>query len=174
MMKRRFLISCALLALIGVAECPAVAEDPQVDAVRQQVTKKLGDKEDGTFILVFQNARAATIPANTKLPRGARRLPNNQWVEVLYQVEMVEGREAAVDLVMQFFTYTQQHAQGASFDWGIVARVEDATQAAQTLQAAQKKYALASVTYRPRTLDGLRFFNQPKARFFQEPFNNNQ
>ena len=130
----------------------------QQAAARKQIAKKLGEAEEGHFILVFSNARPATIPARTKLPPGARRLPNNRWLEVLYQVEVAEGREAAVDLVMKFFDHVQRQP-GAQYDWGLVARQADAAQAEQTLAAAQAKYAQASVTYSPRTPGGLRFFN---------------
>mgnify|MGYP007059391834 CR=1 FL=1 len=134
-------------------------------ALRQQIEKKLGKQEDGQFILVFSNARPATIPANTPLPRGAKRLPNNHWLEVIYQVELAVGRAAAADLVLQFVAHTQKHP-GANYDWGLVARQDDAAKAQQALQVAQAKYGQAAVTYRPRTPDGLRFFNQGESQFF--------
>ena len=67
-------------------------------------------------------------------------------------------------MVMLFLKHVETYP-GANYDWGLVARVADA-RAAENLQAAQVKYARASVTLRPRTAESLKFFNRPKSQFF--------
>ena len=143
---------------------PAERQNEAIAQLRQQIAKKLGAAEDGNFILVFSKGVPATRPANGVLPPGARRLPNNRWLEVIYQVEMTAGREAAIDMVLLFLKHVETYP-GANYDWGLVARVDDA-QAEQTLEAAHVKYARASVTLRPRTAESLKFFNRTQRQFF--------
>ena len=142
----------------------ADVNDAATELLRQQIAKKLGKVKDGNFVLVFSKAVPATRPANGVLPKGARRLPDNRWLEVIYQVEMTEGQAAAIDMVLLFLEHVKTYPN-ATYDWGLVARVDDA-QAEQTLQAAQAKYVQGSVTLRPLTVESLRFFNRPQAEFF--------
>ncbi len=155
----------------AAAEGEGAVEKPQPDAVeqaelalRQQIAKKLGGEDGNQFILVFSKALAATIPNRTPLPPGAKRLPNGRWLEVIYQVEMTDGKPAAVDLVVEFARHAHQHPD-ANYDWGLVARQDDPAKAQQALQLAQTKYARAAVTYRPRTPEGLQFFSRDQPKF---------
>lgn len=130
------------------------------DKLRSRILKLLGDKEDGHFLLVLKKTSYKPIVTMAPTPRNARR-SGNKWQEVIYQVELIEGRQEAADYLAAFAAYIKQPSQkayGATYDWRLVKHVEDSEEAElnrkKTVSSANKK----SATRLNKTSTGLKFY----------------
>jgi len=145
---------------------PQQEDKPLPPAVQAEIVKKLGDAQEGKFVFMFSKQMAAQIYERNKIPQNARVLPGNRWLEVIYFADMVDGRDAAIKLLGQFYWHTQQNpGNQAKFDWRYVGRFDDPQQAEAEFAKAFQMCAQNSVTHRPKTAEGLRFFGFGKPNF---------
>lgn len=140
------------------------------DAKTARVLKLLGDKEDGHFLLVLKKTAVHNLSRDTVLPANARR-SGNRWSEIIYQVELVEGRQQAAELLLAFDTFTKKPSLGKTkYDWKLVSHFDDLASANEKLKEVKANANKQSVTNRPRTDVGMKFFYKDGApKPFQGP-----
>jgi hypothetical protein len=166
--------------LIGFQQGPGQAPLPEIPLellpavqeakLRAELAKKIGGKDDDHFLLLFKQAIPATIPNGTPLPQGAQRLPRNRWLETAYQPELVEGKQATIDLLVKFFVFAKTHSEAgaAIYDWKFVASYADPKEAQKKYKEAEVSAMQNSVTFRPRTKVSLTFFNPDREDFLEK------
>ena len=168
--SRFLMLSLLSTCLVATPMISAAADKAaeQEDRVRKSILSKLGENEDGHFLLVLKKTNHVAIVPQS-LPANIRRLPSGGWMEIIYQVEMIESREAAVEYLLKFYTHTQQVGRGSrtAFDWRLVAHYDDSAKANTALKKAQQSFAQRSVTLRPKTTIGLTFFRDKPVEPFQ-------
>ncbi len=99
-----------------------VQREGQDDLLLARILKQLGEKEEGHFILVLKRSAVRSIAPTTRIPPNARRSGNN-WREVVYQVELIEGRQAAAEFLLAYAAFTQKpnrEKQAMTGSWSVV------------------------------------------------------
>ena len=132
--------------------------EEQDKLVLARIRKDLGDKEEGHFILVLKKSAEHLIAPTTRLPPNARK-SGGKWQEIVFQVEVLEGRQAATEFLLDFAAFAKEPTpDDASYDWKLAKHVEDPKAAQLEFKKARATADRKSVTRRPRTKNGMTFF----------------
>ena len=162
-------IACSVALMWSTPAAYAQANPDPLEAFRRQIEEQL-DAEDGYFLLIFNQQNSNDIYAASTPPRQARRLPGNKWLEVLYQVELVENREAAAELMLKFFLLREETARPGvvEYDWQLAGRYAEENEAKRAFQQALETAQQRNVTLQEYPADaGVKFFNFGRPKFFQ-------
>lgn len=150
----------------------------QDNQLRSRILGQLGEKEEGHFLLILKKTAIQRIVTIAPTPRGARRL-GNKWEEVIYQVELIEGRQNTADYLLAYIAFTKSASASAdeiketfevAYDWKLVSRYENLEEAERQRAKAILTANQRSVTRLPKTPRGLKFYrpvirtNRPRRR----------